>query len=51
MSTRWDYGDEGAVPIAWWKAIGIVLTISGILPIAVAQLVWFVVTGNPMGGS
>lgn len=51
MSARWDYGDEAAVPVAWWKAVGIVLTISGILPLAVAQLVWWLVTGDVMGGA
>jgi hypothetical protein len=51
VSTRWrDEGDWTGERLAWWQALGIVLLVTGIGPIVLVQLCWFLVTGDRLGG-
>lgn len=62
MSASWDRLDvegepfrvvEGRVErepdLVWWQAVGILLLVTGIGPIVLVQLAWWLVTGDRLG--
>jgi hypothetical protein len=53
MATRW-HGIEAdddwpGDRMPWWQVVGVLLLVSGVGPIALVQVVWWLVTGERLG--